>query len=680
MLMIVDRTNVPGVAIIKELPQQRQLAVGPMFSTDLLIKSRGLIIFHSLLFSTGFKHSYSTTQLMSRKFGAQSIQIAETLETIWHAEIRQINIAKSQFGIFGAGANWIHEAAQFLNCRHMETPFHYLGFPIGAKSTNSLVWEPLISKYEAKLSKWNQKILSMARKLWARILMSKYGGWSDLSNGRDKAWHSQWWKDLRKLYQQPEFTLIHQQMVWKVGGGEKIKCWKDKWLGDDCQLEQQYNQLLLISVPSRTWEASLKAIGLWHLWKQLLIYKSRLICRILWSGKLIPVIHAKKCYYNSPDLLSTFKSKSCKCGDMLAKPISPRSCDVLNGFVKSSATFVITDDRKLVPDSTRSSNSSNVSSLPSNSFTITDPSIPGHPIVFANPSFLKLTGYSLREVLGWPAAIFSGPLTSQKFVIEIHEIVREEGNAQVILLNYHIDDMPFWMLFCVSPVFSSDGGAVVHFVVVQVPLQKKEGSGVRDFGFGFGPIRALCCSTLIITFVHFVAVQIKSLCLCLSLDQSLERSGIQAPNLRSSFYSDFILSYVTQCLIQPGQSYVYNFTIKGQRGTLLWHAHITWLRATVYGGIVILPKKGISYPFPKPDKEEIIILGACGCPLVPPPQVRCFPYNQTAKKEKFAEETSAAHGLVMPFLWLYGGGGFPFIHSLLEDTTYLVGNYVFDEY
>ncbi|CAJ1970980.1 unnamed protein product [Sphenostylis stenocarpa] len=68
-------------------------------------------------------------------------------------------------------------------------------------------------------------------------------------------------------------------------------------------------------------------------------------------------------------------------------------------------------------------------------------------------------------------------------------------------------------------------------------------------------------------------------------------------------------AYVTQCPIQPGQSFVYNFTITGQRGTLLWHAHITWLRATVYGGIVILPKRGISYPFPKPDKEKIIILG-----------------------------------------------------------------------
>ncbi|KAI8032571.1 Laccase-4 [Camellia lanceoleosa] len=68
-------------------------------------------------------------------------------------------------------------------------------------------------------------------------------------------------------------------------------------------------------------------------------------------------------------------------------------------------------------------------------------------------------------------------------------------------------------------------------------------------------------------------------------------------------------AYITQCPIQPGQSYIYNFTITGQRGTLLWHAHITWLRATVHGAIVILPKKGVPYPFPKPDKEEVIILG-----------------------------------------------------------------------
>ncbi|XP_009774063.1 laccase-17 [Nicotiana tabacum] len=68
-------------------------------------------------------------------------------------------------------------------------------------------------------------------------------------------------------------------------------------------------------------------------------------------------------------------------------------------------------------------------------------------------------------------------------------------------------------------------------------------------------------------------------------------------------------AYITQCPIQTGQSYVYNYTIVGQRGTLWWHAHISWLRSTLYGPIIILPKKNESYPFVKPFKEIPIILG-----------------------------------------------------------------------
>ncbi|EOY33983.1 hypothetical protein QUC31_018665 [Theobroma cacao] len=68
-------------------------------------------------------------------------------------------------------------------------------------------------------------------------------------------------------------------------------------------------------------------------------------------------------------------------------------------------------------------------------------------------------------------------------------------------------------------------------------------------------------------------------------------------------------SYITQCPIQTGQSYVYNFTISGQRGTLFWHAHISWLRATVYGPLIILPKRNESYPFVKPYKEVPILFG-----------------------------------------------------------------------
>ncbi|GMI88177.1 laccase 11 [Hibiscus trionum] len=68
-------------------------------------------------------------------------------------------------------------------------------------------------------------------------------------------------------------------------------------------------------------------------------------------------------------------------------------------------------------------------------------------------------------------------------------------------------------------------------------------------------------------------------------------------------------AYITQCPIQSGHSYTYDFNVTGQRGTLWWHAHIFWLRATVYGAIVIMPKQGTPFPFPQPYRETNIILG-----------------------------------------------------------------------
>ncbi|KAI8015883.1 Laccase-7 [Camellia lanceoleosa] len=67
--------------------------------------------------------------------------------------------------------------------------------------------------------------------------------------------------------------------------------------------------------------------------------------------------------------------------------------------------------------------------------------------------------------------------------------------------------------------------------------------------------------------------------------------------------------YATQCPILPGNSYTYRFAITGQEGTLWWHAHVQWLRATVHGALIIRPRVGHSYPFPNPQKEFPILLG-----------------------------------------------------------------------
>ncbi|KAJ7549818.1 hypothetical protein O6H91_07G070600 [Diphasiastrum complanatum] len=68
-------------------------------------------------------------------------------------------------------------------------------------------------------------------------------------------------------------------------------------------------------------------------------------------------------------------------------------------------------------------------------------------------------------------------------------------------------------------------------------------------------------------------------------------------------------AYITQCPIQAGQSFTHDFRVISHRGTLFWHAHISWLRATLYGAIIIYPRRGLPLPFPKPEKEFPVLLG-----------------------------------------------------------------------
>ncbi|XP_047147763.1 laccase-15-like [Vigna umbellata] len=67
--------------------------------------------------------------------------------------------------------------------------------------------------------------------------------------------------------------------------------------------------------------------------------------------------------------------------------------------------------------------------------------------------------------------------------------------------------------------------------------------------------------------------------------------------------------YITQCPIKPGGKFRQKLIFSTEEGTLWWHAHSDWDRATVHGPIFIYPKKGESYPFPTPDAEVAIVLG-----------------------------------------------------------------------
>ncbi|XP_062197660.1 laccase-15-like [Phragmites australis] len=67
---------------------------------------------------------------------------------------------------------------------------------------------------------------------------------------------------------------------------------------------------------------------------------------------------------------------------------------------------------------------------------------------------------------------------------------------------------------------------------------------------------------------------------------------------------------ITQLPILPNHNFTYRLNITGQEGTLWWHAHVAFLRATLHGAFIIRPRHGASsYPFPKPHREIPIIIG-----------------------------------------------------------------------
>ncbi|KAG6393011.1 hypothetical protein SASPL_147241 [Salvia splendens] len=67
--------------------------------------------------------------------------------------------------------------------------------------------------------------------------------------------------------------------------------------------------------------------------------------------------------------------------------------------------------------------------------------------------------------------------------------------------------------------------------------------------------------------------------------------------------------YITQCPIRPGTRFSQKIVLSDEIGTLWWHAHSDWSRATVHGSLIVYPKEGDAYPFPTPAAEIPIILG-----------------------------------------------------------------------
>eukprot|EP01025_Chloroclados_australasicus_P002375 TRINITY_DN10542_c0_g1_i2.p1 TRINITY_DN10542_c0_g1~~TRINITY_DN10542_c0_g1_i2.p1 ORF type:complete len:727 (+),score=70.48 TRINITY_DN10542_c0_g1_i2:74-2254(+) len=115
-------------------------------------------------------------------------------------------------------------------------------------------------------------------------------------------------------------------------------------------------------------------------------------------------------------------------------------------------------------------------------FVISDPTLPGCPIVFASDSFLELTEYSREEVLGRNCKFLQGKDTDPKVVEEIRKAIREGEECTVQILNYKKSGQPFWNMLSISPMNDIDG-QVRFFIGIQVDItaaQKDQVTQVKE--------------------------------------------------------------------------------------------------------------------------------------------------------------------------------------------------------
>jgi len=107
----------------------------------------------------------------------------------------------------------------------------------------------------------------------------------------------------------------------------------------------------------------------------------------------------------------------------------------------------------------------------SNSVIITDHSKPDEPVIFCNPAFERLTGYTKEEVIGQNCRSLQGP-NGRKMPLAL--FWKPEGKVKIVLWclkNYRKDGVSFLNELSLSPVFDKDG-KLLHLVGIQreVPL------------------------------------------------------------------------------------------------------------------------------------------------------------------------------------------------------------------
>ena len=98
---------------------------------------------------------------------------------------------------------------------------------------------------------------------------------------------------------------------------------------------------------------------------------------------------------------------------------------------------------------------------------------PGPRIVYVNPAFTQMTGYTLEEVLGKTPRILQGEKTDRTALDRIRTALQNWQSVRVDLVNYRKDGSHFWVELSIVPV-ADETGWYTNWVAVQRDITQRK--------------------------------------------------------------------------------------------------------------------------------------------------------------------------------------------------------------
>lgn len=105
----------------------------------------------------------------------------------------------------------------------------------------------------------------------------------------------------------------------------------------------------------------------------------------------------------------------------------------------------------------------------SNGIVITDATQSNNPMIYVNPSFERITGYSAAEVIGRDCRFLQGGDRNQIGLLDLRKAIEEQRECHSVLLNYRKDGTQFWNDLYIAPVFN-DHGELTNYIGIQTDI------------------------------------------------------------------------------------------------------------------------------------------------------------------------------------------------------------------